>query len=378
MKKIIDLNSERKLKKRKQKKKYLKIFFIFSLLFVAVLFIWKISLNKVFLSEKNPNFPILFSGDEVLGFEKTKDGFFVLTNNRFDVYLKDGKKVKSFSNDAFKFESFVFEDFVLLFEPGAKGYTIYKNNKMFFKDVLQNDVISGKIFKNGNFAFITKGEKYFCELLVFNKKNEQVFKWGCAEGIIVDFHLFDDCSGCVLTTLATKGGVLKTFVYRINFNKAEKEKFKKTLDNVMPLEIKKIGSLTALICDSKVFFMDDKGSILKYFEYSKEIDRFIVTDSGCFIGVFLMPNNFEFSSELVSYDKLGNKIAEHKINGKIKKIKSYGSKIVYLTDDEIVLTDVKLKNFKSIKNIWEIYDFIYEKPYFYFLSMNKLNRVLLK
>ena len=378
MKKIIDLNLERKIKKRKQKKKYLKIFLIFSLLFVVIFFVWKISLNRIFLSEKNPNFPILFSGDEVLEFEKTGDGFFVLTNNRFNIYLKDGKKVKSFPSDGFRLNSSIFEDFVLLYEPVTKGYSVYKKNKIIFKAVLQNDIISGKIFKNGNFAFITKGEKYFCELLVFNKKNEQVFKWGCAEGLIIDFNIFDDCGGCVLTTLSSKEGVLKTFVYEINFQKTGKEKFKKDLERVTPLQIKKIGSLTVLVCNFKLFFLDDKGSVLKSIEYKKELNNFTFTDSGYFVGSFLIPNNLEFKGELISYDKLGNKIAEFKTNNEIKKIKSFGNKIIYLTDNEIVLTDVKFKKFKKIKNIWEIDEFIYQKPYFYFVSMNKLARVLLK
>ena len=347
-------------------------------MFAAILVVWKISLNRFFLSEKNSNFPILFSGDEVLGFEKTKDGFFVLTNNYFNSYLKDGKKLKDFSSGGSKFEYSILNDYVLLYETNSKGYTIYKNNKVVFKDVLQNDVISAKIFKNGNFAFITKGEKYFCELLVFNSKNKQVFKWGCAEGLIVDFQIFDDCSGCTLTTVVTKDGVLKTFVYGISFNKAGEEKFKKDLGKVMPLEIKRVGSLNILVCNLKLFFIDSKGSILKSLDFEKDLAGFTITDSGYFVGNFLMANNFEFSSEIVSYDKQGNKIAEHKTKSKVKKIKSYGNKIIYLTDNEIVLTDVRLKKFKSIKNIWEIYDFIYEKPYFYFVSMNKLNRVLLK
>lgn len=378
MKKIIDLNAERKLKKRKQKKKYIIIFLIFSLLFAAIFFVWKISLNRIFLSEKNPNFPVLFSGDEVLGFEKTKDGFFVLTNNWFNSYLKDGKKVRGFSSEGSKFEYSVLNENVLLYETDSKGYVVYKNNKMLFKDVLKNDIVFGRIFKNGNFAFITKGEKYFCELLIFNKKNQQIFKWGCAEGLIVDFQIFDDCGGCNLVTLAVKDGVLKTFIYGINLKKTSGEKFKKDLGKVMPLEIKRIGSLNILVCDSKLFFVNDKGVVLKNIEFEKDLAGFTITDSGYFVGNFLMENNFEFSSEIVSYDKQGNKMAKHQTKSKVKKIKSYGNTIIYLTDDEIVLTDVRLKNFKSIKNIWEIYDFIYEKPYFYFVSMNKLARVLLK
>ena len=58
-------------------------------------------------------------------------------------------------------------------------------------------------------------------------------------------------------------------------------------------------------------------------------------------------------------------------------IKYFNSDVIFLTDDEIIKTNSKLKELKKIKNDFNIEKFIYKKPYIYFVSMNKVNRILL-
>ena len=257
MKKYLDVNMQRKIKNKTLTKKYLKIFVLFLSFFLIMFAIWQISLKNVFFGNNSENFPILFSGDNVLGFEKTKNGFCILTNNQFSFYNKNGTVTKNVVNRSSKTQINVCEDNVLIYEKGSKNYSVQTDKKLKFQGSLEQNIIFGKIFKNGNFAFVTNSEKCFCEFVVFNNKNKHIFSWNCSENLIVDFHVFDDESGCVVATTGVKEGFSKATIHELKFYN-EKEKFKKDFEKFVPFNIKKFGSNIILVCDSKVFFTNEK------------------------------------------------------------------------------------------------------------------------
>ena len=127
-----------------------------------------------------------------------------------------------------------------------------------------------------------------------------------------------------------------------------------------------------------VYFLDSNLNVLEFFDYGKTLTNFELADGGYFIGCLKNIENDNFSEILVSYDKFGKKINQYKTNEKVRKIKSFGSDIFILTDEGILHTSANLKNLKQIKNFGSVEDMIYDKPYLYFVSMNKLSRFLLK
>ena len=169
MKKYLDVNKQRKIKNKILTKKYLSIFVLFLSFFLIMFAVWQLSLKDVFFGKNSENFPILFSGDSVLGFEKTKNGFCILTNNQFSFYNKNGIVSKNITNRNSKTKINVCQDNVLIYEKSAKNYSVQTDKKLKFFGNLEQNIIFGKIFKNGSFAFVTSSEKYFCEFVVFNK-----------------------------------------------------------------------------------------------------------------------------------------------------------------------------------------------------------------
>ncbi len=377
MKKILDVGLQRKLKKKNLIKKYLKVVALFISFFLAMFLIWHISLKSVFFGKHSDNFPILFSGDNVLGFEKTNSGFCILTNNNINLYNKNGVITKNFVNNSSKTIIKSCGSNILVYEKHSKNFSIQNEKRLKFSGGLDQNIIFGKIFKNGDFAFVTSSDKCFCELVVFNKKNEQIFHWSCAESLIVDFCILDDSSGCVVATVGVNKGFSKGSIYELKFSN-EKEKLKKDFNKLVPLAIKKSGSSIILVCDSKILYINEKGKVLKICPHFSELKNYVVTDDGCFIGCFNVIENYKFSSVLICYDRYGNKVAQNTIDDSVRMIKSFDGDVVIVTDSGFILTNEKLKNFKKLENYDNIEDFIYLKPYIYFVSMNKINRVNVK
>ena len=375
MRKILDVNLHRKIRKKKKIKKYLKIILLFFFIFLGVFAVWNLSLKRIILGAKNENFPILFSGDSVLGFQKTKTGFCVLTNNQFNFYKNDGERVRNVVKNSLKTRINSNGYDVLLFEKGAKNFSIHNDKKEIFSDALKNNIIFAKFFNKG-YAFVTKSEDYSCELVVYNSRNEQIYKWSCAEGLIIDFDISNDFKTCVVTTFGTKEGFLRSYIYELNFSSAG-EKFKKEFLKQMPLAIKEFGSILVFVCENNVFFLDSNKNVINSVDFGKNLNNFELTDTGYFIGCFSGLDKDNFCENVVSYDKMGNKIAEIKINDKVRKIKSFGPDILIITDEEILHTNINFRNIKKIKSFGETKEIFYYKPYLYFVSMNKVNRVLL-
>ena len=378
MKKILDVNLHKKLKRKKRIKRYIVVFFVFISFFAVIFIVWQVSLKRFILKDNGKNFPILFSGDSVLGFEKTKNGFCVLTNSYFNFYRKDGCNLKSIANISPKTQIVGIDGKVLFYEKGAKNFSIYEDCREIFSGVLENPIVFGKIFKNNYYAFVTNSENYSCELVIYNNKNRQIFKWSSAKNYIVDFDILKDSNKCIVATFGTtKEGICKSFIYELDF-KSCREKIKKDFLNKAPIAIKKFGSFVVFVCDSTTFFINYSTNDFKTIDYGKNLLNFELMDGGYFVGYF---KNFEkdnFSEILMVYDKFGDKKAEYRTNEKIRKIKSFDGDILILTDEHILHSDVNLKKINKIKNFDGVEDIIYEKPYLYFVSMNKLNRFLLK
>ena len=378
MKKILDVNLQRKIRKKRLTKKYFKVIILFFSIFLVIFAAWQISLKHYIFSNKDSKFPIVFLGDGILGFEETKKGFCVLTNAQFNFYEKDAKLLKNSYNNSLKanVKGFYNNNNILFYEKGSKNFNIQNEKQVVFSGELENDAIFAKTFKNGMYAFVTREEGYLCSLVVYDKKNEQIFSWSFAESLIVDFNISEKEDGIVVCTTGVKEGLLKTFVYELNFSSNE-EKLKKELDGFMPFIVKKVGSVIILVGDTKVVYFDDGGKILNSIEFGKRLKNFIVNDYGCFIAYLNNLESAEFNNLIVSYDKYGNLINKKETQKQIKDIKYFNSDVIFLTDDEIIKTNSKLKELKKTKNDFNVEKFIYKKPYIYFVSMNKVNRILL-
>lgn len=375
MRKILDVNLHRKIRRKRKIKQYFKISFLFLCIFLGVFVVWNISLKKIIFGAKNENFPILFSGDSVLGFQKTKTGFCVLTNNQFNFYKDDGEKIRNVVKNSLKTRIDSKGDNILLFEKGSKNFSVQNEKKEIFSDILKNPIIFGKFFDKG-YAFVTKSEDYLCELVVYNKKNEQIYKWSCAESLIIDFDISNDFKSCVVVTFGTKEGFFRSFIYELKFSD-NSEKFKKDFLKQTPLAIKKFGSIVVFVCENNVFFLDGNKNIINSVNFGKNLNNFELVDSGYLICCFSGLDENNFCENVVSYDRMGNKIAEFKINEKVRKIKSFGSDVLILTDENIMHTNVNLRDVKKIKSFGEMEEIFYCRPYLYYVSMNKVNRVLL-
>lgn len=376
MKKYLDVNKQRKIKNKILTKKYLSIFVLFLSFFLIMFAVWQLSLKDVFFGKNSENFPILFSGDSVLGFEKTKNGFCILTNNQFSFYNKNGIVSKNITNRNSKTKINVCQDNVLIYEKSAKNYSVQTDKKLKFFGNLEQNIIFGKIFKNGSFAFVTSSEKYFCEFVVFNNKNKQIFSWSCAQSLIVDFDVFDDGNGCVIATTGVQEGFSKATIHSLKFSN-DKEKLKKDFEKFVPFSVKKIGSNIILVCDSKVFFINERGRILKSYSYLSDLKNYVITDDGFFIVCFNALENSKFSDIIMCYDRSGNLVSQTSLEENVILIKAFSSKVVVLTDSSIILTNEKLKFLKKAENCDNVEDFIYLHPYIYFVSTNKIDRVKL-
>ena len=86
MKKKLNIDIYRKTKHRQDFNKRVKYIGFIVLILIFLALIWIFFINQKIYSQDDSNFPITLSEDPVVGFEKNKTGFVVLTNQNLDFY----------------------------------------------------------------------------------------------------------------------------------------------------------------------------------------------------------------------------------------------------------------------------------------------------
>lgn len=374
MKKKLNIDIYRKTKHRQDFNKCVKYIGFIVLILIFLALIWIFFINQKIYSQDDSNFPITLSEDPVVGFEKNKTGFVVLTNQNLDFYSLSGLKLRSVGNTAISPSIDSCGDHTLLYEQGGTSYSIESNSQTIAKNIIDSKIMLAKVAENGNVALVVQDSRYICGLVVYDKSSNQIFKWNSAENIITDFCFTNNGQGCVALTMGAKGGYAKGTIYGLNFSRKD-ELFKTEIGNSMPIGVKVSGGSVCVNCDNKLVFMDDRGSIFKEIPHPDRLMKCVMAPNN--YAVFVFCDELKEKTNLIVYDKLGSEVGNLKLDDKVKNIDSDGKNVVILTDDSIICCDMQLKILNNVENKQNVDKIICIDSFGYNIFSNRIHKFLL-
>ncbi|MBQ4100401.1 MAG: hypothetical protein IJC83_02510, partial [Oscillospiraceae bacterium] len=187
MAEIKELSKVRKIKKRKKFIKNL-IMFIVMCVVIAVAFYVNILVNKVdvkawFRSEmsaittQSVGFPIDLETDSSKGIIKAGSDILVLTESNVRLITRSGKNVVNlqhgFQNPQVKAISGKF----LIYDRGTNHITMQGKSGAVYELATENPIITAAISQKGRAAIITEAQMYASQMLVVDKKGNELFRW---------------------------------------------------------------------------------------------------------------------------------------------------------------------------------------------------------
>lgn len=335
-------------RKRRKRKKFIKKAVAFIVLLGVVLvtlFIWQTVANKA--SDTGKNFPISLSGSTVVSSKIQDNNLAVLTDKNLIFYNMNGKELRSIG---YSYKSPVISESagnILFYDADGANFSVENFSKTVLTKSLSDKIYLGAVASNGNTAIVTADSRYICDLIIYNKKGDEIYKWQSAQDLIMSIEFTGGGTGCVIATTGISNSLTSTVVYELNFSN-KNEIFHSSIDDSTPLGIGKIGGFYHVVTDRSIEILDQNGSVFKEVDVNQSIRQ--CAFAGGKYTVLLLGQGANSQSVIQVYDQNGNKVGESLSNNRIKKISSDGARILSLDDNNINVYTMELKQTKSYTN----------------------------
>lgn len=249
-------------KKRKAKKLLRRIILltiIFTCLMVAAI-LWK-EIKEIDVRTKaedyyaslgsGPGYPISVPGGLVKNIIPIGDQIGVLDDVGMYTYNGNAKQVQhiqhNYNNPVVKSGG----GKTLLYDRGGNRLRVDSKNKNYFNKTYDHTIVYADISEGGNLAVATGSNEYVGQILVYNDKFEEIFKWLSSESHILNIALSPNKEMMAVGCIETVGGEITSSVLIFKFS--AKDMVAKLVlpgETILSLEFKENG---------KIYAVTDKG-----------------------------------------------------------------------------------------------------------------------
>ncbi len=223
------------------------------------------------------NFPIYIYGNAEYQLAQAGDQLLLLNDSYLNFYEQDGTLAAARQHTYGNVMLQTAGDYGLLYENGGTHFRLETPAKLRYEKTLNDQIVFGRVSRNGMAAIITGAEDCACRLYVFNSKGQQIYERDCVERISeLAFHA--DETGCYAVRIETENGVMKSVVNSYDFSSAD------TIWSSQPLDMVAISVYNTsegnlfILGDNKCCYLDATGNLLSSYTYPDQLVR------GCFAG----------------------------------------------------------------------------------------------
>lgn len=300
-------------------------------------------------------YPISFIGEEIVAVDNDTSAFYVLNQTELHCYNTNGKIASKVQHGLANPILRTSDTRALVYGQGEKLLKVYNFENTLANIQLETAILAADISDNGNFAVATYADSYDSVVKVFNKKNELIFEWYSATGIVNNVTLTENGNKILVSTFTADNGIISSKIHVLNFKSADAEhvfsfnddifydvvnishnKFYVIFENRLELiDIKKgtttqqtieysnkivdsnrnkvavLSSLSANLDKNIITVLGTKGETISSFSADYIVSDFVLSGSS----VFILSN-----SEILRTDFSGNILSRSEVSFDIKKI----------------------------------------------------------
>lgn len=293
-------------------------------------------------------FPVNVYAKNAIDFVSNGDVSLLYNDTYLEIYNDNGKLVNAFSHGMFSPALKVSEARFIIFDRDRYTVKVYNYSTELYNLEFEKNVIAADISRDGTFAVVTTSDSYNNTVFVYNKKNESVFTWNCADGYITDIAVANDGKSIAVSILDAKAGSFVSQIYILEFDSSTP--FYKTEYNAAITSLNSVNEnyflatgvdfaatvdwqggqneimingviryfdisfdgFSAIICgredneqSNSIIIIGDEGNVSNEFEYNATLNDIYITDtsvtllSGSIVKIYELDGSFsdEFLSE---------------------------------------------------------------------------------
>lgn len=201
--------------------------------------------------QKGDGFPVMHAMGEPKNMESANGQAAVLTDTNFAIYNSTGKEVKNvlhgYASPVLKTEG----GRALLYDRGGKLLRVDSARRTLFNKSFEQIIHTAELSQEGMLAVVTDSARYAGELFVYNKENEQIFKWSSTERMIYTMSFLRGDKGLVASTLSAKDGEIVSTLDFLDFSKTT-EKAKLTFPKETVFSVRDKGKHLTVLTDCSI------------------------------------------------------------------------------------------------------------------------------
>lgn len=176
--------------------------------------------NSVALIGKGLGYDVKLSGTSLSNVVDLGDSYIAVTPTDIVGFNHSGKTIFSYLHG---YDIPIIEassSRFLVYGQGEKNYTVYNLADALFEGEASNEILAADIARNGTFAIASLSDSYTSQVTVYDKNNENIYTWFCADYIINNVLLDNDGNTLVLSAFNAQNGEYVSKLYVIKFDSA--------------------------------------------------------------------------------------------------------------------------------------------------------------
>ncbi len=330
---------------------------------------------KVSVTGSNERFPLAVNTESSLVTDVIGDNIVILTTESVVIYSQNGKQLLNHPHVFAKPAISINGKKAIVYDRGGKSFVLINDAEVVYEGSADSIIFSAEYGKDGNYALGIKGEGATSSLLVFNKSNNLIFQWNCAQEHIVSISLSNDGKYAGAAVLGVENGDVFTTVHYFGFDYKEPLNTQK-IPGVSALDLKftKFDLLT-LLTNEGVYVINDKNekftTVTTY--YSSEFNSCDFSDNGRYV-VALAKYGSENNFQVDVYNKDGELKTTVSTDFAVKTVRMSDKYIFILGDAKIMVYNLSGVNVSTILYKGEAHSILPTDDFVYITSLDKITR----
>lgn len=318
------------------------------------------------------NFPLSFGETSQVVLMSSDENIRLLTDTHIATYDKSGERLSSIQHG---YVTPIIKSSgrkSIIYDLGGYSFMVMSKNKTAYTKTLEDQILYANVSEDGCCAVVTKTDKYISFLTIYDEYGDAVFNWSGGKRII-DVSFTGESSGCHVTTISAKGGVLLSQVTALDFSK-EEILFETDMSDTLVIESESCTNNDFwCIGDDRLFRVSSKGEIIYRYDYPDTIMCYDVSGE---VAAFSFKSAIRDKYTLVLVaDKDESKPFTIESDDEIKSIKCVLDTVYVLTTKQLLTFD-KSGDSVATADIENSYsDIAVIDDYVYLLGYHKIDRM---
>lgn len=221
---------------------------------------------------------------------------------------------------------------LLVYDLGGNSYAVYNSFSKLFGETLPYPITGASNSDSGLYAIVTKTREYRSAVYVYDRDFSLISRI-LKDKLVMDTDIKQDGSSVLIVSAFNSGGDFCTEIMTCSPH-SDKADILITHNDVMPVSARYQTDGFTVICDSKILFYGNDGSLRNEYSFRGEIPVYsYISDEYTFLA--FEENIIGDTQRLLIFNTDGKLISQKLVDGHIRRLRCPGNEIFVLTSGNV-------------------------------------------